>query len=469
LTPRPLLLRRLRELHVVDAEAEAALEHNGIITVADLELALAEQRPAVAAPSFARALPAIAGEQRPITLGRAWDVASALIGTISKHCSAVLALEVSGSIRRAEPLVQGIVIVGRAADPMRAVQDICALPHVSEVLHRSARRTLLIFEGYEADVRICPRDEYGTVLFTTTGPAPHVVEVLKRRARRLSSSENEVYTRAGLAYLPPETRHTPDAMERAESRAIPALVQRADIRGDLHMHTNYSDGRDSLRHMVHAARALGYEYIAITDHSEHSAASRSLTLDDLARQRDEIERVREEVPGMAILHGIEADILPNGSLDCPDAVLASLDIVLASLHDSDGQDGNRLTKRCLGAIRHPLVSVITHPANQLVGRREGYDMDYEAVYAAAAETGTALEVDGAPSHLDLDGERAGAAVRAGVTLVIDSDCHRSPALDRQMQMGVGTARRGWVEARHVLNTLPLPDVRAFLARKRTSA
>lgn len=169
---------------------------------------------------------------------------------------------------------------------------------------------------------------------------------------------------------------------------------------------------------------------------------------------------------MAILHGLEVDIMPGGHLDCPDQVLASLDIVLASLHDSAGQDGRRLTRRCLSAIRHPLVSVITHPANQLVGRRAGYDMDYTAIYEVAAETGTALEIDGAPAHLDLDGERARAAVQAGATVVIDSDCHRSPALDRQMRMGVGTARRGWVEPHQVLNTRPLADVRAFIARKR---
>jgi DNA polymerase (family X) len=466
LTPRPLLLRRLRELHVVDEEAEAALERDGIVTLADLELALAEQRAAVSDAAFARVIAAISAEQRPVMLGRAWDIAGALITEVKRHCPAVQGLEVSGSIRRAEPLVQSLVLVGRAADPMRAILDVCGLRQVTEVLHRSARRALLFFEGYEVDVRLCAQDDFGTVMFTTTGPASHVVDVLKRRARRLAASEHDVYTHAGLAYLPPETRHTGDAIRRAESRDVPALVTREDIRGDLHMHTNYSDGRDSLRHMVHAARALGYEYIAITDHSEHAGASRTLTLDDLARQREEIERVREEVPGMAILHGIEADILPSGSLDCPDAVLATLDIVLASLHDRDGQDGKRLTKRCLSAIHHPLVSVITHPANQLVGRREGYDMDYDALYAAAAENGTALEVDGAPSHLDLDGDRAGAAVKAGVTLVIDSDCHRSPALDRQMQMGVATACRGWVESRHVLNTRRLPDVRAFLARKR---
>jgi DNA polymerase (family X) len=346
------------------------------------------------------------------------------------------------------------------------VDSIALMPGGTEVLHRTLRRALVLFEGHEIDVRVATPDEYGTVLFTTTGPAPHVVEVLRRRGPRLSAAEAEVYTNAGLAYLPPETRDAADALERAVSPTLPRLVERQDIRGDLHMHTSYSDGRDSLRRMVQAAHALGYEYIAITDHSEHAGASRTLTLEQLARQRDDIAAQRETTPGMTILHGMEVDIMPDGSLDCPDEVLETLDIVLASLHDSAGHDSRRLTRRCLDAIRHPLVSVITHPANQLVGRRDGYDMDYAAIYAAAAETGTALEIDGAPSHLDLSGERAREAVAAGATVVIDSDCHRARSLDLQMRLGIGTARRGWVEPAQVLNTRPVDEVRDFVARKR---
>jgi DNA polymerase (family 10) len=275
-----------------------------------------------------------------------------------------------------------------------------------------------------------------------------------------------VYAHAGLGYLAPEIRGSADAVHAAERNTLPRLVQRDDIRGDLHMHTTYSDGRDALRRMVHSAQVLGYEYIAITDHSEHSGASRTLNADDLERQREEIETVRAATPGMTILHGLEVDILPNGSLDCPDALLSSLDIVLASLHESAGHDRAKLTRRYLGAMRHPLVNVITHPGNQIVGHRTAYDLDYDAIYAAAVETGTALEVDGAPVHLDLSGERAREATRAGVTLVIDSDGHRARSLDQQMRFGVGTARRGWVEPRHVLNTRDVEDVRAFVARKR---
>jgi DNA polymerase (family 10) len=342
------------------------------------------------------------------------------------------------------------------------------LPAITDVLYKATRRLLVVSDGHEIDIRIATPDEFGTLLFTTTGPAAHVAAVQERRGVRLSSSETEVYAHSGLAYLPPQVRHSDDAMTAALARRVPRLVDREDIRGDLHMHTTYSDGRDSLRTMVMSAHALGYEYIAITDHSEHAGAPRTITPDGLARQRDEIDELRDAVPGLTILQGLEADILPDGSLDCPDAVLARLDIVLASLHDAAGHSRRRLTDRCLAAIHHPLVSVITHPGNQLVGHRPPYDLDYDAVYRAAADTGTVLEIDGAPSHLDLDGDRARAAAAAGVTLSIDSDCHRARALDRQMRLGVDTACRGWIEPQQVLNTRPLGDVLAFLAAKRQS-
>ena len=365
----PFLTRRLRELRVMDDAREQSLVRDGIVTLADLELAIAEQRPSAADPALRRAAELVAQEHRPVPLGRAWDIIESFVPAVAAWCSEVEAIEASGPMRRAEPLVSSLVVVGRAADPTQAIERITSLPGATAILHRTGRRSVLLFEGHEIDVRISTADEYGSLLFATTGPPAHVAEVHKRRGPRLSASEGEVYAHAGLAWLPPETRQAPGAMDRAVLGQLPRLVQREDIRGDLHMHSTYSDGRDPLRRMVQASQALGYEYIAITDHSEHASAARTLTLDDLARQRDEIARLREETPQLAILHGLEVDILPDGSLDCPDKVLASLDIVLASLHESAGQDRRRLTERCLGAIRHPLVSVITHPANQLVGRR----------------------------------------------------------------------------------------------------
>jgi DNA polymerase (family X) len=466
LIARPFLLRRLRELGAVDDPREAALVREGIITAADLQLASAERRPIADDAVLSRAAAEIDAERLPLTLGRSWDILEALFTALASHCPELDALEASGGVRRFEPLIGDLIVVSRAADPPAAIRAVAALPFVTDVLHRSGRRLIVAFDGQEIDLRVATGDEYGSVLFTTTGPATHVAAVQHRRGPRLTPAESDVYQQAGLSYVPPEIRHQPEALDTARLGRTPTLVTREDIRGDLHMHTTYSDGRDSLRDMVMACSALGYEYIAITDHSEHAGAARTLSPERVAWQKEEIARVSSQFPQITILHGLEADILADGSIDAPDALLSSLDIVLASLHDAQDDDAQQLTRRCLQAIHNPLVSVITHPMNQLVGRRPGYAMDYEAIYRAAAETGTALEVDGAPGHLDLDGAHAREAVRAGVTLTIDSDCHRARSLERQIRLGVGTARRGCVEARHVLNTRPLSEVRAFVARKR---
>jgi DNA polymerase (family 10) len=232
------------------------------------------------------------------------------------------------------------------------------------------------------------------------------------------------------------------------------------------MHTTWSDGRNTIEEMVLAGSQLGYQYVAITDHSERAWSSRKLAREDIPRQQEEIRAVRRLVPDVEILWGVEVDIMRDGSLDFDDETLARFDIVLASLHDHGGHDGARLTERYLRAIRHPLVNVITHPANRSPAITPGYSLDFDALFAAAAETGTAMEVDGAPGHLDMDGALARRAVAAGVTVVVDSDCHRADALARQMRFGLATARRGWIEPRHVLNTRSIEAVREFVAKKR---
>jgi DNA polymerase (family 10) len=218
--------------------------------------------------------------------------------------------------------------------------------------------------------------------------------------------------------------------------------------------------------MVQGCVSLGYEYMAITDHSPHSAAQRNLTIDSVSRQAEEIARLRAKYAQIAILHGCEVDILPDGRLDFPERVLRQFDIVLASLHEDAGHSADQLMQRYLAAVRHPLVTIITHPTNRLVPHRRGYDLDYDHLFAAAAEHGTMLEVDGAPAHLDMSGALARRAVKAGVMVAIDSDCHRAEMLDRQMTLGLMTARRGWVEPSHVLNTRPVAEVRALIAAKR---
>ena len=469
----PVLHRRLLDLDAITTDTAATLATQlSIVTLADLQLSLDDGRLARGFPEsvvtrISTAAAAIAADARPLTLGRATDILELVHAQLLRTCPQLSEILPAGDLRRYEPLVSSLVLVAKAADPGLATETICVAPWVEAVAFCSERRALIVFQQVEIDIRVAAPDEYGTVLFLATGTREHIHAVSGTSGiRELSAREVDVYTHAGLPWIAPELRHHTGEVEAARGGTLPSLVERSDIRGDLHMHTTYSDGQDTLEGMIAACAALGYEYIAITDHSENSGASRSVTRDLLTRQRDEIERLRAKYDRMAILHGIEVDILPNGSLDFPDEVLEPLDIVLASLHDAARHDPATLTRRCLSAIRHPLVNVITHPANQLVGRRSGYELDYPAIYATAVETGTALEIDGAPSHLDLDGEHARAAVAAGVTVTIDSDCHRAKALGRQMAFGVGTARRGWVGPGQVLNARPLAAVREFIAAKR---
>ena len=467
----PWLLRRLVLLGLVDTRAAAAAARHGIVTLADLELALADPRTAaplgIDEPGFRLGLDALAFDRPRTPLGRAADHLANFTAFLRQVLPSGRDFTPAGDVRRFESLVESLTVVFADRDPSRSLDLVCGLPQIQTVRYRTARRAIVDWQQQEFDLRAAAPDEFGTALFAATGAVAHVLAVRARHPLvRLCAREEDVYAQAGLAWIAPELRQGTGEIEAAAQGALPALVSREQIRGDLHMHTTYSDGGDALPEMVQACAAIGYEYIAITDHSERAGASRTVSPAALQRQRQEIARLRDRYPAMTILHGIEVDIMPDGSLDFPDELLATLDIVLASLHDHAGHDPARLTRRCLQAMRHPLVNVITHPANRLVGRDSGYDLAFDEIYAAAVETGTALEIDGAPSHLDLDGERARAAVTAGATVTIDSDCHRARLLDRQMRLGVGTARRGWVEARHVLNTRPVAEVRAFVAAKR---
>jgi len=469
----PSLFRRLLDAGAVTHDQASHLARDfGITTLADLQAALDERRldrlPIGTRERVGSAVAALSAQETPVPLGRAMDLLQLLEQTLRMHCPQIEETTIAGGARRFEPLVSGLVLVARTSVPAAAVDAISSAPGVEQVLHRSGRRLIIEFQHVEVDVRLAAVDDHGTVLFAATGSHEHVKTVMRRRRRpELCARESEIYAHAGLPLIPAEIRAGAGEIEAAAAGRLPRLVERKDIRGDLHMHSTYSDGQDTIEIMVAAAAALGYEYIAITDHSERAGASRTVNGDQLWRQRDEIDRVRELFPHLTILHGAEVDILADGRLDFGDDILERLDLVIASLHERAQQDGPALTRRCIQAMRHPLVNIISHPANQLVGRRAGYPLEYERLYEAAVETGTALEIDGAPSHLDLDGEHARAAVAAGVTVTIDSDSHRARVLDRQMRLGVGTARRGWVEARHVLNARPIAALRAWVEAKRS--
>jgi DNA polymerase (family 10) len=404
-----------------------------------------------------------------VPLGRAWELAERLAAIIQDLSPTTDRIEPAGDLRRGEMLVSSITLVVQCSDPSFVMDAIASKPDLT-ITHRTDDAVNGTYARAPVDLRFATPDNYGTVLFTATGADAHVRQMQTRGlSRRPFPTEDDLYASVGLTCIPAELREGAGEIEAAASGTLPQVVDTRDIRGDLHMHSVYSDGRDACDVMAEGCAALGYEYIAFTDHSWRSIASSTLSHDDIARQRDELDRLRARLPRMTILHGVEVDIMPDGSLDFDDAILERFDIVLASLHERLDHDGARLTERSISAIRHPLVNVLCHPANQMPGRSTGYPLDFEAIYAAAVETGTALEIDGSPSHLDLDANRARAAVAAGVTITIDSDCHKVEALGRQMALGVRLARRAGIEAQHVLTCRPISEVRAFIAAKRGSS
>jgi len=390
-----------------------------------------------------------------------------------------------GGLRRYAPTLEGAALLAVAVEARHAevLAGFSRLPIVRSVIGTSETAMRATTDRGLLEVHVATPDSSGAALLWHTGTRRHTNWLGKRAAHmgltftngRLAGADGLViatadepscYRLLGLPYIPPELRDGEDEIEAAERGVLPQLVSTLHIRGDLHMHSTWSDGRDSILHMVLSARRLGYEYVAITDHSERSWASRKLLGLEIPLQRQEIDAIRSQAPGIEILHGVEVDIMPDGSLDFDDDQLAGFDIVLASLHDDHGHDGGRLTERYLEAIGHPLVNIITHPANRSPAVSDGYELDFERLFEAAVETGTAMEVDGSPGHLDMDGRVARRAAAAGVTIAISSDCHRADALARQMRFGLGTARRGWIEPDRVLNARGVDAIREFVARKR---
>ncbi len=488
----PADLRWLYESGAVTIEQLARLHHQlGATSAADLVDAV-RRHALQELPDFDEGVERAVGEALPtlrariprIPLGRATATAEPLLAQLTATPGVEWASAV-GSLRRGQDTVGDIELMAASEHPAQAIEHLTQLDHVVRSLHRSARRVYLRLDRVQVGVRFPAPAEAGAVLLHLTGTASHVASLrtLAERdggrleanglfaadgTRRAAAREEDIYAALGLPFIPPEIREGGGAIDAAIRGELPALISRTDIRGDLHMHSTWSDGRDTVETMVATSRALGYEYIAITDHSPNSAASRTLSVDGVKRQAEEIARLRERFPDIDILHGCEVDILPDGRLDFPDRVLERFDIVLASLHDGAGHSRDQLMRRYSLAMQHPLVTLITHPTNRLVPHRARYDLDYDRLFAMAVETETILEVDGAPVHLDLDGALAHQAIAAGATIAIDSDCHRADQLDRQMSLGLVTARRGWVEPRHVLNARSIDVVREVIARKRAT-
>jgi DNA polymerase (family X) len=276
-------------------------------------------------------------------------------------------------------------------------------------------------------------------------------------------TEEEIYRKLGLSYIPPEMREDRGEIALAQAGDLPALITQADIRGDLHVHSDWTDGTASIEAMAKAAQAKGYQYIALTDHSRRVAMAHGLDAARVSKQAREIDRINGQLRSLTILKGIEVDILKDGSLDLPDSCLAKLDIVLASVHSFFDLPRDAQTDRVIKAMGNPHVSIIAHPTGRLIGQRDPYEIDMERVIAAARATGCHLEINSQPERLDLNDLHIQAAKQAGVKLAVSTDAHSTNSFD-YIRFGVDQARRGWLTAADVINTKPLADLRKLLRR-----
>jgi DNA polymerase (family 10) len=371
-------------------------------------------------------------------------------------------VHIAGSVRRMCVTVGNIDLLAVGTDADALLNAASTLPDVARETERSGpTATFELHQGVRLRVRAAPPAQAGNALIELTGSAAH----LQRLGRTLEApSEEECYAALGLDWIAPELREDRGEIDAARARALPRLIEVADLRGDLHLHSNWSDGSGTPLEMAQAAAARGYLYLAITDHSGGLGVANGLKPDRLAEQRRALDALASEAP-VRLLAGSEVEVHRDGRLDFDDDVLAGLDIVDASLHSGLRQSQEEFSERLLRTIRNPHVDIIAHPTGRLVERRQGADIDWPRVYAAAVETATVLEINSDPARLDMDDLRAREAAVAGALLSIDSDAHRPDGL-ATTRYGVGVARRAWVEPRQVVNTWPLNDVLVWLRERK---
>ena len=430
----------------------------GVRTADELREAAAAGRlrdvPGIGAKTEAQLLEALAREDGPqprpgLLLNRARE----LVGVVA----AAVGGEPAGDVRRWRDSCDWLAVATAARDPEPVLDRFVRLPQIVALVEREERRAIgVTVEGVPIELVAAEPDRFGTALVRATGSRTYV-EALEPLPNR--PDEPAVYAALDVPWCPPELREEPFRGQP------PALVEVDDIRGDLHCHTTWSDGRASVEEMGRAARERGYDYLAICDHSPAVGAVRGLTPDDLRRQAVEIAAANEVLAPFRILCGIECDILPDGRLDLPDDVLAELDWVQASVHGGQRMPAPEMTRRVEEALRNPYVRCLSHPTGRYINRRPENAVDLERIFEVALEERVALEVNGLPLRLDLSGSHVRDALRAGVEIVCSTDAHSVIGLDN-MALAVATARRGWATAANVLNTRPLEAILAYRGRPR---
>ena len=402
--------------------------------------------------------------------------AEALVGFLRDSGRVVVA----GSYRRRRDTVGDLDVLVTAKNGVAVGKRLVEYENVAQVVaHGPTRTTVILRSGLQVDLRAVPEESYGAALLYFTGSKAHNIALrglanqrgwklneyglFSGKRRIAGTTEEDVYAKLGLAFIVPELREDRGEIAASEAGKLPKLVRLSDVRGDLHVHSDWTDGTVTIAEMAAAAQARGYEYIALTDHSRRVAMTHGLDPARLARQIREIDRLNERLKNFTILRGIEVDILQDGSLDLPDSSLAKLDIVVAAVHSHFDLPRQAQTERVVRALENRHVSILAHPTGRLIGEREPYDIDMDRVISTARKAGCYLEINAEPDRLDLHDLHARAAKLAGVKLAVSTDAHSVDAF-HCMRFGIDQARRAWLTANDVLNTRPLAELRKLLKR-----
>lgn len=459
--------------------------------VDDLEVAILEGRVSElprlgqkAAKKILQQIHSFRNKDTRTPLGVALPVIERIIRDLKNCCPSLIEITPAGSVRRWEETVGDIDIMGTSTDPTDVGDALVGLPYISDVIvHGPKKTSVLVDQGLQVDLRIVDEASFGALVQYFTGSQQHNVG-LRRFANDMGlslneygitdlitgeqegfSNESDYYGRLGLQHIPPEIREGVAEIELAAKHVLPDLVRVSDIQGDLHMHSNWSDGKQPIDEMLKSASRFGHKYVAITDHSSGLKIANGLSNERRQKQTALLRSM--DVDGLVVLAGAEVDIRADGSLDYPDDILCDLDVVIASIHSAMGQSMEAMTARIITAMRNPFVTFIGHPTARLIGSRDPVDVDMEVILQAAVETGTGLEINSSPERLDLKDTHVYRARELGVPLVVNTDSHSSDYLDR-LRFGVGVARRGWCEPRHILNTLPSDQFMAYIRAPKQS-
>ena len=399
-----------------------------------------------------------------------------------KECDAVLRIEPAGSARRRKETVGDLDILVLSTRPEEVVERFVSMPRVTRVISQgTTRSTVIIGANLQVDLRVIPPESYGSALQYFTGSKAHNIKlrtIAVKKGYKLNEyglfdretgeriageTEESVYKALGLEWIEPELREDRGEIEAAMEGRLPRLVKEEEVRGDLHIHTKWSDGTGTIEEMAQKAMSLGLEYIAICDHSKSMGIARGLDEARLRKQMAEIDRLNEQLEDFTVLKGIEVDIKADGSLDLPDSVLKDLDFVVASIHSGFKADERQMTERMIRAIHNDYVSAIGHPTGRIILRRRPYALNLDKVFEAAAEQGVLMEINAFPNRLDLNDINAKAAKEHGIVMSIGTDAH-APNHMEFLNLGVAVARRGWLEPGDVINTLPVDELLRKLGR-----